>query len=123
MGGRFRTGESGNPSGKPPGSGKIEPLRAAIRDHAPEIIAAMVEAAKGGDVGAAKLLLERTLPPVKPVQEPAPVALEGATLTEKAGSVLDVVGRGKPQAGCPCRTPRHCWKPWRPSPRLQRWTN
>lgn len=91
----FRPGESGNPAGKPPGTGKIEPLRAAIREHVPEIIKAMVTQAKAGDVGAAKLLLERTLPPVKPVQEPAPVALEGATLTEKAGSILDAVSTGR----------------------------
>jgi hypothetical protein len=92
---KFQKGHSGNPAGKRPGTAKIEPLRVAIRDHVPEIIAALVARAKDGDVGAARLLLERAIPAVKPIQEPIPVEMPGETLTEKAGAILGAVARGE----------------------------
>jgi hypothetical protein len=45
----------------------------------PEIVAAMVEAAKGGDTAAAKLILERTVPALR--AEELPVTLEGIRST------------------------------------------
>lgn len=92
---QWKPGQSGNPSGRPPGTGKIEPLRAQIREAIPDIITAMVDRAKDGDVGAARLLLERAIPAVKPVQEPVKVDMDGATLTDKAGAILDAVSRGE----------------------------
>ena len=63
--GRWQPGESGNPSGRRPGSGEVAKLRAAIAEHLPAIVAQLVEAAKAGDVQAVRLLLERVIPPVK----------------------------------------------------------
>ncbi|MCK7581577.1 MAG: hypothetical protein MZV65_42070 [Chromatiales bacterium] len=62
----WKKGESGNPRGPKPGSGPVQRLRRVIEQDAPEILAAMVTAAKGGDTAAAKLLLDRIVPPVKP---------------------------------------------------------
>lgn len=92
---RFKPGTSGNPAGRPPGIGTAEPLRAAIREHVPAIITAMVEQAKAGDVQAARLLLERAIPAVKPIAEPVRVDMVGDTLTDKAASILDTVSRGE----------------------------
>jgi hypothetical protein len=91
---KFRKGQSGNPRGKPSGTGKIEPLREQIRAAVPDIITAMVEQAKAGDVGAARLLLERSIPAVKPIQEPLKLSMDGDTLTAKASSIMEAVGRG-----------------------------
>lgn len=73
--GTWKPGESGNPKGKPPGSGEVQKLRTAIATHVPEIIERLVTAAKSGDIQAARLLLERVLPPVKAIEQTEPVNL------------------------------------------------
>lgn len=90
----FQPGESGNPAGRPPGTGEVAKLRAAIADHVPDVIAAMVKAAKEGDSAAARLLLERSVAPLRAIDQPAPVALPGATLTEQARGVLAAASAG-----------------------------
>ncbi len=72
---RFQKGLSGNPRGRPRGTSKTEKLRHAIEAHVPEIIAAMVEKAREGDTAAAKLLIDRVVPTLRPTDQPAPVAL------------------------------------------------
>ena len=63
----FKKGQSGNPAGKPVGAvSKQTKLRRSIEKDVPEILAAMVAQAKSGDIQAAKLLLDRTLPSLKP---------------------------------------------------------
>jgi len=92
--GRWKAGESGNPKGRPPGAGEVAKLRASIAGHVPEIILQLVEAAKGGDVQAARLLLERVLPPHKPTELAVPLALPDGTLTEQGRAVLSAVSMG-----------------------------
>lgn len=67
--GRWQPGESGNPKGRPAGAGEITKLRNSIAEHLPEIITQLVTKAKGGDLQAARLLLERVLPPMKPTEQ------------------------------------------------------
>lgn len=43
---------------------------------------------------AARLLLERVIPPLKPVELPAPVRLDGHTFTARGSSVLAAVNEG-----------------------------
>ena len=92
---RWRKGESGNPRGRPRGAGEIGRLRAAIGEAVPEILAALIERAREGDVQAARLLLERALPAIKPVELPEAVALRGGTLTEQGQSVLRLLAAGE----------------------------
>lgn len=61
----WQPGQSGNPAGRKPGSGEVAALRAGIREHVPAIVQKLVEAALAGDTGAARLLLERVIPPMK----------------------------------------------------------
>ena len=91
---QWKPGQSGNPRGKPAGSGELQRLRAAISEHIPGIIDELVSAARGGNVQAARLLLERTLPPMKPVELAQPLALPDGSLTQKAHGILDAADAG-----------------------------
>jgi hypothetical protein len=95
--GKFQKGVSGNPAGRKRGTGYADKLREAISNDLPDIIGAMVAAAKGGDVGAATLLMNRVIPTLKPIQEVVTVtALEGEqTLSEKGAAVITTMADGK----------------------------
>lgn len=90
----WKPGQSGNPAGRAPGSGAVAALRATIAGHIPALVAVLVERALGGDVGAARLLLERVIPPLRAAEEVAPVALPDGTLTEKGAALLVAVAAG-----------------------------
>ncbi len=86
---------AGNPRGKTPGSGELQRLRASISADVPAILSSLVEAAKGGDVQAARLILERVLPPIKAVEQPQALTLPDGTLTEQGRAVLACVAAGE----------------------------
>lgn len=90
----WKPGQSGNPAGRAPGSGEVAKLRTAIASHVPALVAVLVERALGGDVGAARVLLERVIPPVKAAEEAAPLAMPDGTLTEQGKAVLQAVAAG-----------------------------
>jgi hypothetical protein len=93
--GRWKAGESGNPKGKTPGSGELQRLRATIASDVPDILAGLVTAAKAGDVQAARLILERCLPPIKAIEQPVELALpDGGTLTAQGRAVLSAAALG-----------------------------
>ena len=92
---RWEKGRSGNPAGRKPGTGEVARLRAQIAQDVPEIIKSVTAAAKGGDIGAARLLLERVLPALKPAEETIAVPLPGETLTEQGRAALDAVAEGR----------------------------
>lgn len=92
---KWKPGQSGNPKGKPKGSGEVQKLRDAIGLHVPGIIKQLLTAAKGGDVQAARLLLERVLPPLKAVEQASPLTLPDGSLTEQGRAVLAAVGAGE----------------------------
>ena len=92
--GRWKPGESGNPAGRKPGAGEVARLRAAIGDKVPAIIERLTDAALAGDVGAARLLLERVIAPLKAAEEAVPIALPSGTLTEQGRAVLVAVAAG-----------------------------
>ena len=92
----WKPGQSGNPKGKTPGSGELQKLRASITADVPEILAGLVLAARGGDVQAARLILERVLPPVKAIEQAVELQLpEGGTLTAQGRAVLAAVAVGE----------------------------
>ena len=93
--GRWKAGESGNPAGRKPGTGEVARLRAAIADRVPELLAAMMTRALEGDVGAARLLLERAIAPLKGIEQAVTLQLPNdGTLTAQGRAVLSAVALG-----------------------------
>jgi hypothetical protein len=64
QGGRFQPGKSGNPAGKPKGARHRVTLLAEklMSDDAEAIVKKVVDAAKSGDLTAAKIVLDRIAP-------------------------------------------------------------
>ena len=93
---QWQPGQTGNPKGRPPGQSEITRLRAALASDVPDILAGLVMAAKGGDVQAARLILERILPPVKAIEQAVELPLpDGGTLTAQGRAVLSAVAAGE----------------------------
>lgn len=91
----FEPGQSGNPSGRPRGSGTTATLRADIAKHVPEIITKLVEQAKAGDTKAARLLIERVCPALKPVEAATTVPITGESFTDQGRSALQAMAAGQ----------------------------
>lgn len=68
MRGRFKPGQSGNPSGRPRGA--VSPVTRLIRESSLDVVATVIDAAKGGDMQAAALILARGVPALKATLEP-----------------------------------------------------
>ena len=93
--GRWKEGESGNPNGRKPGTGEVAKLRDSIAAHLPEIIAQLVTKAKEGDSQAARLLLERVLPPMKAIEQAVKLSLpDGVGITAQGVAIVQAVAAG-----------------------------
>lgn len=93
---QWQPGQTGNPKGRPPGQSEITRLRASLSGDVPEILAGLILAAKGGDVQAARLILERILPPVKAVEQSVTLQLpKDGTLSSLGRAVLKGVAEGQ----------------------------
>jgi hypothetical protein len=96
--GRFVKGTSGNPKGKPPGKGKVAALRAKLEPRIPALLDKVTESAMAGDIAAARLLLERVIPPLKPEDQPVVLDLSGQ-LGDDARATLKALGDGQISPG------------------------
>lgn len=91
----FRPGESGNPNGRPPGVGPAAKLRAALAEREAEIVEAVIQAALAGDTAAAKLVLDRVCPPLRPESAPVRLTLPEGDLAGQGRAVLRAVAAGR----------------------------
>lgn len=93
--GRWKAGESGNPAGRKPGTGEVARIRASIAERVPELLAALMIKALDGDTGAARLLLERAIAPLKAAEQPEALSLPDGSLTDQGRAVLRAVAAGE----------------------------
>lgn len=93
--GTFAPGHSGNPKGRPPDSGSARQIRARLAEDAEEVLATVLAAAKRGDMTAARIVLDRLCPPMKPTAAPVSVQLpEGAGLAGTARAFVEAAADG-----------------------------
>ena len=63
-------GQSGNPKGRPRKSQRtMAQLRSQISEHLPDVIEVLADAAKEGDVQAARILVERCVPSMRALDQ------------------------------------------------------
>ena len=93
---RWGPGQTGNPKGRPPGRSAITKMRESLAADVPEILSGLVMAAKGGDVQAARLILERVLPTLRPVEQPQEIDLPtDGTPTVQGRAVIAAIAAGE----------------------------
>jgi hypothetical protein len=96
---KFKPGESGNAKGRPKGTRNwTAKFRDQLSDRVPEVLEKLIEQAAAGDVQAARLILERTLPTMKATEQPVRLVLKGSP-AEQAGQALAAMAAGKLAVG------------------------
>ena len=93
---RFAPGQSGNPKGRPKGSGSSPAavLRRSVEAFAPELIETLRKAAAQGDVTAAVALLDRALPKLRSASAAVTLPLDGPR-AEAVERILQAVAKGE----------------------------
>lgn len=91
---KFKPGQSGNPNGRPKDKTPATLLRKSINGDMPEIIRTLIDLAKGGDVQAAKVLLDRVCPSLKPQAMPISLPVNGS-LTEQGNEIIRATMSGQ----------------------------
>lgn len=94
----FQPGQSGNPAGRPKGS--VNKNLALLRDAVEKVLPLVVDRALAGDAEAQKLILERGLPKLKPVEAPMEFTLPDAGDTSPARTVLVQAAEGTLPLSC-----------------------
>lgn len=97
--GRFKRGESGNPKGKPKGARHKASLMAEmlIEAESEEICRQVINQAKEGNIQAAKIILDRLLPPKKdrPIHFKLPMIHNAADALKASRLICNAVGSGE----------------------------
>ena len=86
----FTKGVSGNPAGRRPGLSKLGKIRQGLEAALPEILDALIAAAKAGDPVSAKILLDRIMPALRPETRqsaPMPVDPDGILAAVASGQI------------------------------------
>jgi hypothetical protein len=93
---KFTKGQSGNEAGRPKGTTAAAKIRKDIEKAMPGILATVVKAAEKGDTAAAKILLDRLCPTLKPVALPIyiPFPVDGG-LSQTGDNVIKATLTGQ----------------------------
>lgn len=90
----FKPGISPNPAGRPPGTTPRAKFRKLVDADMGGIVGTLVANAKAGDTQAAKVLLDRLIPALKPTTDALNLKCAG-TLAERGEALIEAMTRGK----------------------------
>lgn len=93
-GGRFTKGNRASP-GRPPGRGAVAELRDKLAQDMDQIIDKVREQALAGDLQAARIVLDRVLPSLRPVEVTQAIDVPDGTLAAQAHAVVQAVAAGE----------------------------
>jgi hypothetical protein len=96
--GRWMVGASGNPLGRPSGTGHVARLRAELAQELPGILESLIRQAKGGDVAAIRVVLDRVIPPLKAVDAPLSLELPEGGFTSQGRAIVASAASGEVSA-------------------------
>lgn len=88
---RYAPGQSGNLAGRPPGIGRTVELKRQLFSRADEVVNAVIDKAIEGDISAAKLILDRLVPPLRATDPPVSIPRPGDSddIADQSQLVLD----------------------------------
>lgn len=92
--GRFAKGNKLSP-GRPAGRGAVAELRDKLAQDVDKIVGVLREQALAGDPQSIRLLLDKVLPSLRPVELATPLNLPDGTLTDQGRAVLASVASGE----------------------------
>lgn len=91
--GQFKPGTSGNPEGRPRSDNAA--LRAQLAKGAEDVLKAILTAATQGDMQAAKIVIDRILPPIKAAAQPVRLDLpDTASPLDTARAIITATASG-----------------------------
>ena len=92
-GGKFSKGNKASP-GRPPGRSKVAELRDKLAQDVDAVISIVRDQALAGDPQAIRMLLDRVLPCLRPVELPTPLNLPKGDLAHQAHAVVQAIADG-----------------------------
>jgi len=92
-GGKFVKGNKASP-GRTPGRSKVAELREKLAQDVDAVIGIVREQALAGDPQAIRIVLDRLVPTLRPVEQPTPLDLPKGNLAHQAHAVVQAVADG-----------------------------
>ena len=93
VGGKFVKGNKASP-GRPPGQSKVAELREKMAQDIDAVIGIVRKQALAGDPQAIRMMLDRILPSLRPVELPTQLDLPTCNLAHQAQAVVQAVAAG-----------------------------